>query len=54
MKTMSTHAHVKWFYGQSECAYCLNYFLNMHHAHVAYMKATVMSNALKLSFSPLT
>ena len=54
MKTMFTHAHVKWFYGQSECAYCLNYFLNMHHAHVAYMKATVMSNALKLSFSPLT
>ena len=24
---MFTYAHVKWFYGQSECAYYLNYFL---------------------------
>ena len=24
---MFTYAHVKWFYGQSECAYYLNYFI---------------------------
>ena len=27
-KTVFTYAHVKWFYGQSECAYYLNYFIN--------------------------
>ena len=27
-KTMFTYAHVKWFYGQSERAYYLNYFIN--------------------------
>ena len=27
MKTVFTYAHVKWFYGQSECAYYLNYFI---------------------------
>ena len=27
MKTMFTYAHVKWFYGQSERAYYLNYFI---------------------------
>ena len=26
-KTMFTYAHVKWFYGQSEHAYYLNYFI---------------------------
>ena len=26
-KTMFTYAHVKWFYGQSERAYYLNYLL---------------------------
>ena len=26
-KTVFTYAHVKWFYGQSERAYCLNYFI---------------------------
>ena len=26
-KTVFTYAHVKWFYGQSERAYYLNYFL---------------------------
>ena len=26
-KTVFTYAHVKWFYGQSECAYYLNYFI---------------------------
>ena len=26
-KTMFTYAHVKWFYGQSERAYYLNYFI---------------------------
>ena len=28
MKTVFTYAHVKWFYGQSERAYYLNYFIN--------------------------
>ena len=27
-KTVFTYAHVKWFYGQSERSYCLNYFRN--------------------------
>ena len=26
-KTVFTHAHVKWFYGQSERAHYLNYFI---------------------------
>ena len=26
-KTVFTYAHVKWFYGQSECTYYLNYFI---------------------------
>ena len=29
-KTMFTYAHVKWFYGQSERAYYLNYFIKGH------------------------
>ena len=28
-KTVFTYAHVKWFYGQSEHAYYLNYFINV-------------------------
>ena len=28
-KTVFTYAHVKWFYGQSERAYYLNYFINI-------------------------
>ena len=27
MKTVFTYAHVKWFYGQSEHVYYLNYFI---------------------------
>ena len=27
-KTVFTYARVKWFYGQSESAYYLNYFIN--------------------------
>ena len=30
-KTLFAYAHVKWFYGQSERAYYLNYFI-MHHS----------------------
>ena len=26
-KTVFTYAHVKWFYGQSECTYYLKYFI---------------------------
>ena len=32
-KTVSTYAHVKWFYGQAERAYYLNYFINLHSNH---------------------
>ena len=28
-KTVFTNAHVKWFYGESERAYYLNYFINL-------------------------
>ena len=28
-KTVFTYAHVKWFYGQSEHTYYLNYFINV-------------------------
>ena len=30
MKTVFTYAHVKWFYGQSERAYYLNYFIKQN------------------------
>ena len=30
-KTVFTYAHVKWFYGQSERAYYLNYFIIFSH-----------------------
>ena len=29
-KTVFTYAHVKWFYGQSERAYYLNYFIKLN------------------------
>ena len=29
-KTVFTYAHVKWFYGQSERAYYLNYFIKLY------------------------
>ena len=31
-KTVFTYAHVKWFYGQSERAYYLNYFIKKYEA----------------------
>ena len=31
-KTVFTYAHVKWFYGQSERAYYLNYFINRNYS----------------------
>ena len=30
MKTVFTYAHVKWFYGQLERAYYLNYFIKFY------------------------
>ena len=30
---MFAYAHVKWFYGQSERAYYLNYFMLLYIAH---------------------
>ena len=32
-KTVFTYAHVKWFYGQLERAYYLNYFINHFSTH---------------------
>ena len=29
MVSVFTYAHVKWFYGQTERAYCLNYFITL-------------------------
>ena len=29
-KTVFTYTHVKWFYGQSERAYYLNYFIKLY------------------------
>ena len=34
-KTVFTYAHVKWFYGQSERAYYLNYFTIIPIVHMA-------------------
>ena len=31
-KTVFTYAHVKWFYGQSEHAYYLNYFIKYNNS----------------------
>ena len=33
-KTVFTYTHVKWFYGQSEHAYYLNYFIKLYYAHI--------------------
>ena len=41
-KTMFTYAHVKWFYGQSEHAYYLNYFIIQYTTRQVVMK--IMSN----------
>ena len=35
-KTVFTYAHVKWFYGQSERAYYLNYFINNSNNSVTF------------------
>ena len=32
-KSVFTYAHVKWFYGQSECGYYLNYFIIIIFSH---------------------
>ena len=36
MKTMFTYAHVKWFYGQLEHAYYLNYFIKFSYLLLLY------------------
>ena len=33
-KTVFTYAHVKWFYGQSERAYYLNYFIKIYFSNL--------------------
>ena len=35
-KTVFTYAHVKWFHGQSERAYYLNYFIILYHVLKVY------------------
>ena len=36
-KTVFTYAHVKWFYGQSERVYYLNYFINFAFTWLLYI-----------------
>ena len=40
MKTMFTYTHVKWFYGQSERTYYLNYFIKHIENMKSYIKTT--------------
>ena len=45
-KTVFTYAHVKWFYGQSERAYYLNYFINNQNIR---KKVLMMTSSIRLS-----
>ena len=40
MKTVFTYTHVKWFYGQSERTYYLNYFIKHIENMKSYIKTT--------------
>ena len=40
---MFTYAHVKWFYGQSERAYYLNYFIIYTFAHLVELNYLVIT-----------
>ena len=42
-KTVFTYAHVKWFYGQSERAYYLNYFIQLYLLHSVMTTARLKS-----------
>ena len=50
-KTVFTYAHVKWFYGQSERAYYLNYFIKIYNTvFYATMLSISVSSDQFLSF----
>ena len=63
-KTVFTYAHVKWFYGQSERAYYLNYFIKVdgetletrerlkkHHLYLNHGKDVILSKHGYLSLN---
>ena len=61
MKTVFTYAHVKWFYGQSERVYYLNYFIVIYsnpasdivRSVVRWTTAYYQNNKIKCSFHSL-
>ena len=52
-KTMFTYADAKWFYGQSECVYYLNYFI-MRNINHSVKKIQYVSTLLKSKVSSIT
>ena len=43
MKTVFTYTHAKWFYGQSECVYYLNYFIILVIKFVYYVVIVIIN-----------
>ena len=53
-KTMFTYTHVKWFYGQSERVYYLNYFIIKNTGHVSFSSPSFLNQFSKsLAFNML-
>ena len=44
------HAHVKWFYGQSERAYYLNYFINFSSTELVFEFINNQINITRVCF----
>ena len=49
-KTVFTYAHVKWFYGQSERAYYLNYFINFSSTELVFEFINNQINITRVCF----
>ena len=49
MKTVFTYSHVKWFYGQSEHAYYLHYFIILFVVYFARLARNFATSATSLS-----
>ena len=51
-KTVFTYTHVKWFYGQSEHVYYLNYFIivDVKHLNIEVKRTTKMWHIYSLRF----
>ena len=59
---MFTYARVKWFYGQSERAHYLNYFINLiqvrslddlHNQHTDYLRKAIFRSLLSRKAAPV-